>query len=218
MSDPRSARWTDLTGAAKGDTYDARWQQLAAEGRSIHGEADLVEDLIVASEAVSGPPATILDAGCGTGRVAIELAERGFDVIGADRDPDLIATARAKAPDLSWIEADLVDLGDHVEAGSVHLAVLAGNIFLFVDPGTEAAVVQAVARTLRPDGMVVAGFQVRPGSYGPDALDADARAAGLRLEHRWATWDRAPWAAGGDYQVSVHRRAGPSVVDATSEG
>lgn len=196
--DPRGARWTDLTGGAKGSTYDARWERLAAEGRPVHGEADLVRSLV-------DRPGTVLDAGCGTGRVAIELARRGATTVGVDRDPDLLATARAKAPDLRWAEADLVDVGRVVPAGSVAVAVLAGNVLIFVDPGTEAAVVAALARTLAPGGLLVAGFQVRPGGYGPDRLDADAAAAGLHLAHRWATWERARW-AGGDYQVSVHVR------------
>jgi len=52
----------------------------------------------------------------------------------------------------------------------------------------------------------VAGFSVRPDGYGPDALDRHAAANGLVLDHRWSTWDRAPWSAGDRYQVSVHRR------------
>jgi SAM-dependent methyltransferase len=227
--DPRTARWTDLTGDARGATYDARWERLAAEGRSVHGEADLLEDLSVEGDRSFGPPPTVLDAGCGTGRIAIELADRGFDAIGVDRDADLLATARTKAAasplagpgrgDLRWIEADLVDLGRVVDARSVELAVLAGNVMIFVDPGTEAAVVAAVAGTLAPDGLLVTGFQVRPGGYGPDRLDRDATAAGLHLVDRWATWDRRPWSEGGDYQVSVHiLRVGLRVVGAAPEG
>jgi SAM-dependent methyltransferase len=203
-SDPRSARWTDLRGDAKGSTYDARWAQLAASGASVHGEADLVSTLLDEHGLVGDPPPTVLDAGCGTGRVAVELARRGLGTVGVDRDPDLLATARAKAPALTWVESHLVDLGAHVAPGSVDLAVLAGNIFLFVDPGTEAAVLAAVAGTVRPGGLVVAGFQVRPGGYGPERLDADADACGLRLADRWSTWDREPWSDGGDYQVSAH--------------
>lgn len=202
--DPRTSRWTDLTGEAKGATYDARWEQLAAAGASVHGEADLVGDLLVEGDRSFGPPPTVLDAGCGTGRVAIELAERGMEVVGVDRDPDLLAAARAKAPDLRWIGLDLVALGDVVPPIRADLAVLAGNVLVFVDPGTERDVLGAVARTLLPDGLLVAGFQVRPGGYGPDALDADAAAHGLRLQHRWSTWDRQPWSEGDDYQVSVH--------------
>lgn len=199
MADPRQARWTDLTGAERGRTYDDRWARLEAEGASVHGEADLVWALL---DGVDAP--TVLDAGCGTGRVAIELARRGATTIGVDRDADLVATARAKAPDLRWHDADLVDLDLVVAPASVDLAVLAGNIFLFVDPGTEATVLAAVARTVRPGGRVVAGFQVRPGGYGPEHLDADAAGLGLHLRDRWSTWDRQPFPTGGGYQVSVH--------------
>ncbi len=209
MTDPRSARWTDLRGEAKGATYDGRWEALPEDER--HGEADLVGDLLAEHHRASGPP-TVLDAGCGTGRVAIELARRGLTTIGVDRDADLLATARAKSPALRWHEADLIDVGTVVDAGSVDLAVLAGNIFLFVDPGTEAAVLAAVAATVRPGGLVVAGYSLRPGGYGVEGLDADAAAVGLRLLDRWSTWDRGPWSPGDDYQVSVH------VVEAAPPG
>ena len=38
----------------------------------------------------------MLDAGCGTGRVAIELAARGFSVVGMDLDEAMLDTARAE--------------------------------------------------------------------------------------------------------------------------
>lgn len=200
--DPTRASWTDLAGDARGATYDARWEQLAARGESVHGEADLCTSLLD-----PGRRATVLDGGCGTGRVAVELARRGHRTVGLDRDRDLLARARAKAPDLRWVEADLLATGDHVAPGTVDLAVLAGNVLVFVDRGTEGDVLRAVATTLAPGGLLVSGFQVRPGGYGPAALDRDAAAAGLALRDRWATWDREPWVAGGDYQVSVHVRA-----------
>lgn len=202
---PQDAPWTVLSGEAKGSTYDARWEQLAARGESVHGEADLVSWLL-AESAGPGHPSAILDGGCGTGRVAIELARRGHRTVGVDRDADLLAAARAKAPELTWAEADLADMGEHVAPGSIDLAVLAGNVLIFVDPGTEATVVEAVATALRPGGRLVAGFQVRPGGYHPTHLDRDAARAGLERATRWSTWDRGPWMAGGDYQVSVHVR------------
>lgn len=201
--------WTGLRGEARGASYDARWEELAAQGRGVHGEADLVDELLRADRArePDAEPALVLDAGGGTGRVAIELARRGHRTFGVDRDPDLLAAARTKAPELRWLEADLADLGRVVTAGSVDLAVLAGNVLLFADAGTEAAIVAAVAGTLRPGGLAVIGFQVRTGGYTPGQLDDAAAAAGLTLVARWATWDRSPWDAGGDYQVSVHRGA-----------
>ena len=82
-------RW-DGTAAPRGDEYDDRWSCLAAAGENIHGEADLVADL---ARRIGGR--RILDAGCGTGRVAIELARRGFEVVGVDADPSMLATAQS---------------------------------------------------------------------------------------------------------------------------
>src|SRR5262249_53540301 len=64
------------------------------------GEADLVESLMREAGGTR-----VLDAGCGTGRVAIELARRGFSVVGLDSDTVMLDTARAKAPELSWVQA-----------------------------------------------------------------------------------------------------------------
>ena len=62
------------------------------------------------------------------------------------------------------------------------------------------------ARHLVPGGLLVAGFSLVRG-YGVDDYDAHARAVGLELVERFATWDRAPF-AGGAYAVSVHRSGG----------
>ncbi|MFN8018512.1 MAG: class I SAM-dependent methyltransferase [Acidimicrobiales bacterium] len=194
---PRS-RWTDRTDVPTGHDYDQRFARLADAGHDVHGEAALVADL------ARGP--RVLDAGCGTGRVAIELDRRGFDVVGMDLDPRMLDAARAKAPHLTWLEADLATADPDHHDEPFDVVVMAGNVLIFVHPGSEPAVVARCAHHLGPGGVLVAGFQVRPDGYGPTQLDAHAEAAGLELLHRWSTWDRAPWADGGDYQVSVHRR------------
>ena len=61
----------------RGSEYDRRFEDLAAAGMDMHGEADLV---------ASYAPESVLDAGCGTGRVAIELSRRGHAVVGVDLD------------------------------------------------------------------------------------------------------------------------------------
>ncbi|MCU1496333.1 MAG: Methyltransferase type 11 [Acidimicrobiales bacterium] len=192
-SGPRS-RWTDDPSVPRGATYDAGFERLAASGADVHGEATLVA-------ALSGGP-RVLDAGCGTGRVAIELAARGFDVAGVDIDPVMLDAARAKAPELTWHLCDLASFttDDHYDA-----VVLAGNVLIFVAPGTEPAAVARCAAVLRAGGVMIAGFSVRDGGYGPEALDADAAAAGLTLVDRWSTWSRDPWSPTDRYQVSAHR-------------
>ena len=177
-----------------GECYQRRFDELAASGANVHGEADFV---------AAYEPSSVLDAGCGTGRVAIELARRGVEVVGADVDASMLATARRLAPDITWVETDLValDLGRTFD-----VVLMAGNVPLFTPPGTQPALVAGCARHVRPDGgLLVAGFSLDRG-YGVDRYDADCAGAGLELVERFATWDRAPW-DGGAYAVSVHRMA-----------
>jgi SAM-dependent methyltransferase len=188
-----SSRWSASTGVQRGADYDARWAALAASGQSIHGEADRIERY---------SPGTVLDAGCGTGRVATELARRGIDVVGVDLDPPMLAAAREKAPDLHWVQADLVtvDLGRTFD-----VVAMPGNVMIFLHPGTEPAVVANLARHVAADGFLVAGFQLGRG-YDLAGYDRDCAAAGLELVERTATWEGDPF-DGGDYAVSVHRHA-----------
>jgi len=188
-SDNRWLRTKDLSG----DAYDARYDERAAAGENVHGEADFV---------MRYAPRSALDAGCGTGRVARELARRGVDVVGVDLDPDMLATARRRSPELRWIEADLASfqLDRTFDA-----AVVAGNVMILLTPGTEPAVVANIARHVRPDGLLIAGFQVRPEHLTIAEYDAAAAAAGLTLAERFSTWDREPWRAKSQYAVSVHR-------------
>jgi SAM-dependent methyltransferase len=180
----------------RGDEYDARFDRLAAEGLYLHGEADLVAGL------VGDPPAAVLDAGCGTGRVAVELARRGYDTVGLEIEPAMLAEARRKAPDLEWALGDLSTA--ELPEGHFDLVVAAGNVMIFLELGTEAAVVANLARTVVPGGLVVAGFQIGR-QLSLNRYDTLSSSAGLELVDRWATWDRAPF-DDGDYAVSVHRR------------
>ena len=182
-----------MTDRWDGDAYQARFDALAARGEDVHGEATFVE---------AYAPASVLDAGCGTGRVAIELAGRGLEVVGADVDDSMLATARRRAPAIEWVAADLasLDLGRTFD-----VVVMAGNVPLFTPPGTQPALVAGCARHLGPGGLLVAGFQLDRG-YGIERYDADCAAAGLALRERFATWDRAPWPGEGAYAVSVHVR------------
>jgi SAM-dependent methyltransferase len=175
------------------DAYDERWRQLAESGDDPHGEADLV---------CSFEPASVLDGGCGTGRVGIELAHRGIDVVGVDLDPDMLARARLKAPDLQWVEASHADL----DLGrTFDLVVLAGNVIPFVEPDARPRAVRGCARHLGLGGRLITGFGLRAGWPTLEEYDGWCATAGLELESRWASWDRQAPAQGDDYAVSVHR-------------
>jgi len=184
---------SESRGGFDGRAYQARFDALAGRGFDVHGEAALVRSL---------SPASVLDAGCGTGRVAVELARHGVEVVGVDVDPSMIAEARERSPDLEWVEADLASLDLHRRFDVV---VLAGNVPLFCPPLARSDLVRACAAHVAPGGWLVAGFQLDRG-YSLDEYDQGCRDGGLRLSHRWATWDRQPFVAGGDYAVTVQRR------------
>lgn len=185
-----------------GRAYQERFDTLAEQGVDVHGEASFVRSL---------NPRSVLDAGCGSGRVAIELARHGIDVVGVDVDGSMIAEARRRSPELPWVQADLVTLA---LGRSFDVVVMAGNVPLFCPPGDRRALVGACAAHVGPGGALVAGFQLdRVLSAGPvaergyslDEYDSACSDAGLTLTERWATWDRHPFVPGGDYAVSVHR-------------
>ncbi len=51
---------------------------------------------------------SVLDLGCGSGQpIARDLLERGFDVVGVDASPTLVATCRRRFPLAEWLEADM---------------------------------------------------------------------------------------------------------------
>ncbi|RLK58999.1 class I SAM-dependent DNA methyltransferase [Actinokineospora cianjurensis] len=175
-----------------GEDYQRRFDRLAGSGQDVHGEAEFVRGY---------RPATVLDAGCGTGRVGIELARHGIDVVGVDGDESMLTVARERAPGITWHHRDLVglDLGRAFD-----VVVMAGNVPLFTAPGTQAALAAGVASHVTENGVLVAGFSLDRG-YTTTDYDTHCTAAGLTLVERYATWAKDPF-NGGDYAVSVHRR------------
>ena len=180
-----------------GRAYQAKFDQLAEEGVDVHGEARLILSLL---EGAPQPP-SVLDAGCGTGRVATELARRGVEVVGVDVDASMIGEARRRQPALEWLHADLASLS---LGRRFSVVALAGNVPLFCPPADRRALVASCAAHLAGGGIMVAGFQL-DGRYSLEEWDEACADAGLVLTERWATWDRTPWTPGADYAVSVHR-------------
>lgn len=122
--------------------------------RPFYGEVawayDHLVDRLVAAECAGiaatlarrgiGPGAALLDAGCGTGRYAVEVARRGFAVTGVDRSAALLAEARARpvggAGRVRFEQGELLALpGD----SGYDAIVCRGVLDDFVDRGLRAA-------------------------------------------------------------------------------
>ena len=80
------------------------WEQLTGNGpvsrirRSVRAGREEMRGTLLGwlPEDLSGT--RLLDAGCGTGALAVEAARRGAEVVGVDLSPSLIALARERLP------------------------------------------------------------------------------------------------------------------------
>jgi SAM-dependent methyltransferase len=96
------------------------------------------------------PTGVALDAACGTGRWAADLAGRGHDVVGVDNSPDMLGHARARVPDGDFRIGDLHSLP--VDDCAVDVIVCALALVHLPD---LAPVFAEFTRVLRPGGHLV---------------------------------------------------------------
>ncbi len=209
MSRPQT-RWIAETGGNRGPAYAQRFRELAAAGEDLHGEARFVDGLLAEHPGAGRRPLRVLEAGTGTGRVAIELARRGHAVVGVDVDASMVAEAaadaRAAGVEVRLVVGDLLDVRDLAgDEGPFDLVVAPGNVMVYLAPDTEERAVAALASVLEPGGSLVAGFAADR-HVDPDEYDRWCAAAGLTAVARYATWDGEAWEPGGGYVVAVHRR------------
>lgn len=113
-------RWLAETGGTRGPAYAEHFRKLAASGADLDGEARFVGSLLHS-------PARVLEAGCGTGRVAVSLSQLGHTVTGVDLDASMLAEAERDAlrvgADVRWLQADLLALPDVLTGEQFDLVV-----------------------------------------------------------------------------------------------
>lgn len=191
-------RWFTETDDAHSQWYAEHFRELRDEGADVDGEARLID-------AMASPRSRILDAGCGQGRTAAALTQRGHDVVGVDIDPVLLAAARTDYPDTTFVLSDLADLSLDIvgDPRPFDAAVCAGNVITFVAPDAETSVLSAIRSVLRPDAFAVFGFHSE--RYAITDFDLHLSDAGFTLESRFSTWDLRPWHADAEFVVSVLR-------------
>lgn len=205
MTDLPLTRW-ELGGDAS-TGYAVRFGQLIEQGADIDGEARLADTLVERG-------ATILDAGAGIGRVGAALAIRGHHVVAAEKDPALVAESRRRYPDLPTVTADILELTPSLLAAegrptAYDLIVLVGNVIVLLAPDTERRALATLRDLLTPTGRILVGFHPINGpgharEYPFEEFAADAAAAGLRVQHRFGTYQLG--APSDDYVVAVLSR------------
>jgi SAM-dependent methyltransferase len=109
------------------------------------------------------PGATILDAGCGGGSLAVAMASRGYRVVGVESSPDCVTRARRRVSQsgvagmVSINQADVTALP--LADASVD-AVVSGEVLEHV--ADDAAAAAEYRRVLRPGGACIVSVPAHP--------------------------------------------------------
>ena len=96
------------------------WEALTSDApvsgirATVRAGRDRMRALLLAQLPDNLQGTRILDAGCGTGAMAVELAKRGASVVAVDISPALIGIARDRMPagltgDIEWVAGDMLD-------------------------------------------------------------------------------------------------------------
>jgi SAM-dependent methyltransferase len=110
-------------------------------------QANFIEKMFQPSKS-----ATILDVPCGDGRLAIELAKRGYQLMGVDISSELLQYAKKKTQqeklEIIWLNQDMRDLPSE----QFEHCFCFGNSFGYLDDSGNLNFLKAVFATVKPGG------------------------------------------------------------------
>lgn len=145
------------------------------------------------------PAGHLIDLGCGTGRLAITLGQRGYDVLAVDLSPEMLTVLREKSAafglDIPCVCANLVDLSALADRSFDHAACLFSTLGLIVGADARRRFLTHVHRLMKPGGVFV--------------LHVHNRWFHLGTKHgRQLLWNNWMRGAGGDYDMPAHDGVG----------
>jgi len=151
------ARWD-----AEADTYDERPDRGLRPGPVRVAWADVLRTVLPPL------PTRIVDLGCGTGSLAVLVAELGYDVVGMDISSRMLERARAQAResdvDVTFLEGDAND--PPLDPATFDVVLGRDVVATLPDPGAALA---TWARVVRPGGRLVL-IETRTGTDGLAAV------------------------------------------------
>lgn len=158
-------------------------------------------DLALWEELADEAEGSILDLGCGTGRVALHLAKRGHSITGLDSDAVLVAAFDERAAELpaEAVTGDALEFGLGSEFGLV-LAPMQ-LLQLLVDTDERVACMRCAAKHLQPGGL--AAFAIVESM--PEAVEAPPPLPDTREVDGWV-YSSLPLEAAVDGDAIVVRR------------
>jgi SAM-dependent methyltransferase len=130
-------------------------------------------DLPIWRELAERAGGSVLELGAGTGRVALDLAEQGHDVVALDSDADLLDELAARAARATVSVGILHEDARTLDLQARFPLVVAPMQFLQIvgGPAARADVLRGVARALRPGGLFATAVAALDDAVPPDDVD-----------------------------------------------
>lgn len=152
----------EIFGASYAKTYD-----LVYGDKDYNAECDAIERLI--GEFGDSGVRRVLDLGCGTGRHAIPLCERGYEVTGLDRSAAMLTRARESAEKkklpqpIAFHQADIQTMSIEPRCD---VALIMFNVLGYIVGNDELlAALRRIRRRVRPGGLLIGDIW-----YGPSVI------------------------------------------------
>ncbi|NJE26818.1 class I SAM-dependent methyltransferase [Thermococcus sp. MV5] len=152
--------------------YDVIYRRRAER---VRDEINFVEEIFKAD--AKRDVKKILDLACGTGIPTLELARRGYEVIGMDLHEEMLEVAKRKAKreglTIEFIQGDALEVDFNQEFDAVTMFF---SSIMYFDERDIKKLFNSVAKALKPGGVFVADFPCwfYGGSDGPIVWDENA--------------------------------------------
>ena len=134
--------------------FEGLWRQVQLGITALHDNGAIAANLEHVLEIPSG--ARILDIGCGDGRIAIELADRGYEVTGLDASATFLDAAERRSAErgatVRWIRGDMRELDFE---GVFDAAINIGGTFGYFDDDGDRRCAAGAYRSLASGGRLM---------------------------------------------------------------
>jgi SAM-dependent methyltransferase len=136
------------------------YKSIALYYDDIFPYSSVQKDFVLAMAGNQCEEKSLLDIGCGTGNLTIELSKHFKNIIGIDYDRDMVrmATLKMKEPgrNIQFITLNMLDIATHFAISSFDFIICFGNTLVHLgDSGEIESFLRQTGKLLKPGGKLL---------------------------------------------------------------